>query len=88
MITFILPGLRKPAGIALAGTVFAAAWLVRGGPTWWLSIVVEVTVLVRAITCMYTAGRKATTARWPAPERMSARSSSPSGRGPWLGKPP
>ena len=38
MMTFIPPRLRKPAGIALAGVVFAAAWLVRGGPLWWVSI--------------------------------------------------
>jgi hypothetical protein len=38
MMTLIPPRLRKPAGIALAGLVFAAAWLVRGGPLWWLSI--------------------------------------------------
>ena len=31
MITFIRPRLRKPLGIALAGTVFAAAWALRGG---------------------------------------------------------
>jgi hypothetical protein len=50
MMTFIRPRLRKPAGNALAGTVFAAAWVIRGGPTWWLSIVIEVSVLVRAVT--------------------------------------
>jgi hypothetical protein len=38
MMTFIPPRLRKPAGVALAGAVFAAAWLVRGGPLWWVSI--------------------------------------------------
>ena len=31
MMRFIRPRLRKPAGIALAGTADAAAWLVRGG---------------------------------------------------------
>jgi hypothetical protein len=49
MLTFIQPRLRKPVGIAIAGTMFAAAWAVRGGPTWFLSIVIEVSVLVRAI---------------------------------------
>ena len=49
MLTFIRPQLRKPVGIAFAGTLLAAAWAVRGGPTWILSIVIEVSVLVRAI---------------------------------------
>ena len=31
MMAFIRPRLRKPLGIALAGTVFAAAWAFRGG---------------------------------------------------------
>jgi hypothetical protein len=38
MMTSIPPRLRKPAGAALAGLLFAAAWLVRGGPLWWVSI--------------------------------------------------
>jgi hypothetical protein len=50
MTAFIRPRLRKPAGIALAGTALAAAWAVRGGPSWFLSIVIEVGVLVTAIT--------------------------------------
>jgi hypothetical protein len=36
MMPFISPRLRKPAGIALAGAAFAAAWLMRG-PLWWVS---------------------------------------------------
>ena len=39
MKTFIPPRLRKPAIYALAGILFAAAWLVRGGPLWWVSII-------------------------------------------------
>jgi hypothetical protein len=39
MMTFIPPRLRKPAIYALAGILFAAAWLVRGGPLWWVSII-------------------------------------------------
>ena len=31
MMALIRPLLRKPLGIALAGTVFAAAWTLRGG---------------------------------------------------------
>lgn len=38
MMTSIPPRLRKPAWTALAGLLFAAAWLVRGGPLWWVSI--------------------------------------------------
>src|SRR5215469_17904962 len=38
MRTFIPPRLRKPAVYALAGGLFAAAWLVHGGHLWWVSI--------------------------------------------------
>ncbi len=38
MITFIPPRLRKPAMYALAGLLFAGAWLVHGGRLWWVSI--------------------------------------------------
>jgi hypothetical protein len=31
MMNFIRPRLRKPVGIALAGTLWAAAWVVHGG---------------------------------------------------------
>jgi hypothetical protein len=48
--------LRKPLRNALAGTVFAAAWALRGGNAWQLSIVMEVTVLVSAITMYVRAG--------------------------------
>ena len=34
MMSFIRPRWRKPAGVILAGAVFAAAWGVRGGPHW------------------------------------------------------
>jgi hypothetical protein len=53
---FIRPRLRKPLRNALAGTVFAAAWALRGGNAWQLSIVAEVTVLVSAITMYVRAG--------------------------------
>jgi hypothetical protein len=56
MMAFIRPRLRKPLGIALAGTVFAAAWALRGGHAWWLSIAMEVTVLVTAVTTYVRAG--------------------------------
>ena len=38
MMTFIPLRLRKPAETALGGVLFSAAWLVRGGPLWWISI--------------------------------------------------
>jgi hypothetical protein len=41
------------------GAVFAAAWLVRGGPTWWFSILTVVIVAVRVIT-LYVRGGKDT----------------------------
>jgi hypothetical protein len=57
MMAFISPRLRKPLGYVIAGTLFAAAWVIRGGPSWWLSIVIEVTVLARAIALYVGAGR-------------------------------
>jgi hypothetical protein len=56
MMALIRPRLRKPLGIALAGTVFAAAWAMRGGDAWQLSVAMEVTVLVSAITTYVRAG--------------------------------
>jgi hypothetical protein len=56
MMALIRPRLRKPLGIALAGTVFAAAWALRGGHAWQLSVAMEVTVLVSAITTYLRAG--------------------------------
>ena len=50
MMPFISPRLRKPAAIALAGALFAAAWLVRGGPLWWVSIMAVILVAARAIS--------------------------------------
>ena len=49
MMRFIPPRLRKPAGIALAGVLFAAAWLVRGGPLWWISILAVIMAAARAV---------------------------------------
>jgi hypothetical protein len=57
MSTCIRPRLRKPLGIALAGTVFAAAWALRGGDAWQLSVAMEVTVLVSAVTTYVRAGQ-------------------------------
>ena len=55
-MTLIRPRLRRPLQIAGAGTVFAAAWALRGGHAWWLSVTMEVTVLVTAITVYVRAG--------------------------------
>ncbi|HEY6277642.1 MAG TPA: hypothetical protein VIX86_15060 [Streptosporangiaceae bacterium] len=59
MMTFISPRLRKPLGIALAGALFAAAWLVRGGPLWWISIMTVIVTAVRVIF-LYRMGGKDT----------------------------
>lgn len=49
MMAFIPPRLRKPAWTVLAGVVFAAAWVIRGGPQWWLWVaLVAVVTAARA----------------------------------------
>ncbi len=53
----ISPRLRKPLLYALVGAVFAAAWLVHGGRTWWISIMVLVATAARVITVYVRAGR-------------------------------
>jgi len=55
MRTLIHPRLQKPLWWALAGVLFAAAWLVRGGPLWWVSIPAVLGAAVRAIS-VYRAG--------------------------------
>lgn len=50
MMRFIRPRLRKPAGIALAGTAYAAAWLVHGGNGWLWAIVAELGVIAFVIS--------------------------------------
>jgi hypothetical protein len=57
MMRFIRPRLRKPVGIALAGTVYAAAWLVHGGNGWLWAIVTEVGVIAFAISTYVRGGR-------------------------------
>jgi hypothetical protein len=49
MMTFMSTRLRKPAASVLAGLLFAAAWLVRGGPLWWVSILAVIAGATRAI---------------------------------------
>ena len=55
MMTFISPRLRKPAIYALAGVLFAAAWLVRGGNLWWVSIMALIGTAVGVVR-MYQLG--------------------------------
>jgi membrane protein implicated in regulation of membrane protease activity len=57
MRPYIPPRLRKPLGIAVAGVVFAAAWLVRGGPLWWVSILAVILAAVRAVTWYRMGGK-------------------------------
>ena len=57
MMRFIRPRLRKPVGIALAGTAYAAAWLVHGGNGWQWAIVAEVGVIALAIGWYVRGGR-------------------------------
>jgi len=59
MTNFIPPRLRKPLLLALAGAMFAVAWLVRGGHTWWFAILVAVATVARVIV-LYVWGGKDT----------------------------
>lgn len=83
MMAFIPPRLRKPAGIAVAGVLFGAAWLVRGGPLWWISIPALIAAPARAIFLYWGAGRTPTRARWPRLGRTSGSNWSACGHGPW-----
>jgi len=49
MMTLIPPRLRMPAMYALAGLLFAAAWLVRGGQLWWVSIMAVVLTVILVV---------------------------------------
>jgi hypothetical protein len=65
---FILPRLRKPAGIALFGTVYAAAWLVHGGNGSQWAITTEIGVIAFAIIATCAAGETATRMRYTVPD--------------------
>jgi hypothetical protein len=56
MMPFISPRLRKPVAIAVAGVLFAGAWLVRGGPLWWVSITAVIAAAGRAISWYWLGG--------------------------------
>jgi hypothetical protein len=55
MMTFIPPRLRVPLLYGIATLLFAAAWVVRGGKTWWFAILVIVTGFVR-VGVLYRGG--------------------------------
>jgi hypothetical protein len=57
MMKFIRPRLRKPVVIALAGTAYAAAWLVHGGNGWLWAIVTELGVIAFAVSFYVRGGR-------------------------------
>jgi phosphatidylglycerophosphate synthase len=57
MLKVIPPRLRKPALYTLIGLVFAAAWLIHGGRTWWFSIVVLVGTAARVLAVYLRAGK-------------------------------
>ena len=59
MLKVIPARLRKPLLYTVIGVVFAAAWLVRGGHTWWISIMVLVVTAVR-VTAVYLQAAKDT----------------------------
>src|SRR6266567_9282995 len=57
MMSFIRPRWRKPAWIVLAGAVFAAALVIRGGRYWWLWVsLVAIVVAGRAFVLYMWAG--------------------------------
>jgi hypothetical protein len=56
-LRFIRPRLRKPVGIALGGTLYAAAWVVHGGNGWQVAIVTEIGVIALAIGWYVRGGR-------------------------------
>lgn len=49
--------LWKPGMIFVGGTVFAAAWLIRGRQSWDLAIIIEVTILIAATAAYIRGGR-------------------------------
>ena len=57
MTRFIRPRLRKPVGIALFGTAYAAAWLVHGGNGSEWAITTEIGVITFAIAAYLRGGR-------------------------------
>jgi hypothetical protein len=56
MMSFIRPRWRKPAGTVLAGAVFAAAWVIHGGPHWWLFVTLVALAAVARAFAFYVWG--------------------------------
>src|SRR6266481_3833946 len=57
MMTLIPPRLRVPLVNGIAAMLFAAAWLIRGGRLWWVSILVIVTWGARVVVLYMRGGR-------------------------------
>jgi hypothetical protein len=53
MLSFIRPRWRKPAWVVLAGTVFAAAWVIRGGRYWWLWVILVAAAVAARAFALY-----------------------------------
>ena len=58
MKSVITPRLRKPAFTALTGVLFAAAWLIHGGPLWWVSILALIAGAARAAQLYWVGGQE------------------------------
>jgi hypothetical protein len=55
MMTFIPPRLRVPLIYGVGTALFAAAWFVRGGRTWWIGILAIVVAGIR-VAVLYIGG--------------------------------
>ena len=69
MRTFIRPRLWKPGVIFVAGSAFAAAWMIRGRQSWDLALIIEVTILIVAIAVYIRGGRNTGEDTLPTGER-------------------
>ena len=83
MITFIPPRLRKPAWTALAGLLFAGAWLIHGGPLWWVSIMAVIATAVSTARIYRLGAQDTDDGARQARAPTSASSWSARGPGPW-----
>jgi hypothetical protein len=53
MMSFIRPRWRKPAWMVLAGAVFAAALVIRGGRDWWLWVILVAIIVAGRVFFLY-----------------------------------
>jgi hypothetical protein len=84
MMSFIRPRWRKPAWIVLAGTVFAVAFVIRGGQHWWLWVsLVAIVVAGRAFFLYVWAGEDDDVGALAGSRADERQSCSACGRGPW-----